>query len=94
MRIFDAPSARNQTYNLGNPDAITSIADLAQLVIAIVGTEKTMSPQFRELAPGAPREVPDIWAHIGRLEKDLNFQPRIGLREGLERIQNGLAKAK
>jgi UDP-glucose 4-epimerase len=94
MRVFDANKARNQTYNLGNPDAITTIADLAKLVIAIIGTDKTMSPEHREPAPGAYKEVPDIWADNARLDKELNFRPRIELREGLERIRNGLAGAK
>jgi nucleoside-diphosphate-sugar epimerase len=94
MRIFEAPNTRNQTYNLGNPDAITTIAELAQLVIEIVGIDKTMSPEYRQPAPGSPEEVLNIWADNARLEKELNFRPRIGLREGLERIQSALLKAK
>jgi nucleoside-diphosphate-sugar epimerase len=94
IRIFETPAARNQTYNLGNPDAITRIVDLAQLVIASIGPDKAMRPQFREPPPGVAREVPDIWADITRLETDLKFRPRIGLSEGLERIRRGLSEAK
>jgi nucleoside-diphosphate-sugar epimerase len=94
MRIFEAPAARNQTYNLGNPDAIMRIVDLAGLVIKMIGTDKAMQPEFREPPPGVAREVPDIWADISRLEKDLGFRPRIGLPEGLERIRRGLSEAK
>jgi nucleoside-diphosphate-sugar epimerase len=94
MRIFDVPAARNQTYNLGNPDAIIRIVDLAELVIKMIGTDKAMRPQFREPPPGVAREVPDIWADISRLEQDLVFRPRIGLPEGLERIRRGLVEAK
>ena len=94
IRIFETPAARNQTYNLGNPDAITRIVDLAQLVIASIGPDKAMRPEFREPPPGVAREVPDIWADITRLETDLKFRPRIGLSEGLERIRRGLSEAK
>jgi nucleoside-diphosphate-sugar epimerase len=94
MRVFDVPAARSRTYNLGNPDAIMRIADLAELVIKMIGTDKAMQPQFREPPPGVAREVPDIWADISRLEKDLGFRPRISLPEGLERIRRGLSETK
>jgi nucleoside-diphosphate-sugar epimerase len=40
--------------------------------------------------PGNDREVRAIWADIGRIDADIGFRPRIGLREGLQRIRNGL----
>ena len=94
MRIFNAAGARNQTYNLGNPEAVTTIANLAKLVIAIFATDRAMMPEHRKLPPGTRAEVPDIWANIERLEKDLNFRPRIGLQKGLERIREKLSGAK
>ena len=86
--------AQFQTYNLGNPDAIMRIVDLASLVIRMIGKDKAMKPEFREPPPGVAREVPDIWADISRIEGDLGFRPRIGLPEGLERIRRGLDEVK
>ena len=90
IRILKTPGARNRTYNLGNPDAVISIRDLAQLVIDVIAPGRNLTVQYAKGDPGRAAEVRAIWADIGQIGADLGFRPRIGLREGLERIRNGL----
>lgn len=90
-RILATPAARGRTYNLGNPDVVISIRDLAQIVIDVIAPGRGLTTEYRAAGCGAGAEVRAIWADIARIEEDLSFRPRIGLREGLERIRDGLA---
>ncbi len=76
-------AAVGQTINLGNGREIT-INELAQRVVEVVG------------APGAkivhdrprPGDVLRLFADSSRAQKVLAFAPRVGLREGLERLKD------
>jgi nucleoside-diphosphate-sugar epimerase len=91
IRILKTPEARNRTYNLGNPDAVISIRDLAELVIEVIAPAGNLVVEYKDAGAASANEVRAIWADIGRIEKDLGFRPRIGLREGLERIRDNLS---
>jgi UDP-glucuronate 4-epimerase len=93
VRAFEAPAARGRTYNLGNPDAVISIRDLARLVIDVIAPASGLAAEHRSDGAQAGKEVRAIWADISRIERDLGIRPRIALREGLERIRAGLSGA-
>jgi UDP-glucuronate decarboxylase len=65
--------------NLGNPEEFT-ILELAELVIELIGSRSRMA--FRPLPGDDPTQrCPDI--ELAR--RELGWQPRIPLREGLKR---------
>lgn len=65
--------------NLGNPEEF-SILELAELVIELTGSRSRMT--FRPLPGDDPTQrCPDI----ALARRELGWQPRVGLREGLRR---------
>ena len=65
--------------NLGNPNELT-VADLVRRVVALTGTGGAIA--HHPLPIDDPRRRrPDI----GKAERLLGWQPRIGLQQGLER---------
>jgi dTDP-glucose 4,6-dehydratase len=71
-------SGETGPINIGNPDEHTML-DLAHLVIELTGTSSTI--EFRPLPPDDPTQRrPDITLARERLE----WEPRVGIREGLE----------
>ncbi|GAB4128876.1 MAG: SDR family oxidoreductase [Acidobacteriota bacterium] len=65
--------------NLGNPQEVT-ILELAELINEITGNHSGL--QFKPLPRDDPeRRCPDI----SRARRELNWEPVVGLREGLER---------
>jgi nucleoside-diphosphate-sugar epimerase len=92
VRVLREPKARNRTYNLGNPDAVTSIRALAGHVISTMSPDKLLKPEFAARQGDGPMPVAAIWADVTRLEAEIGYRPRIGLREGLERIRAELQR--
>ena len=79
MRMMNGPDEFIGPVNLGNPDEFT-IRELAELVIELTGA-KTKLVQ-KPLPPDDPtRRQPDITL----ARKQLDWEPTIKLREGLER---------
>jgi UDP-glucuronate decarboxylase len=65
--------------NIGNPDERTML-DLAQFVLEVTGSGSTIV--FEPLPTDDPtRRCPDITL----ARRELGWEPRIGLREGIER---------
>ena len=76
------PEADGQVYNLGSSEVI-SLEDVARLFAQLV-------PGCRyELVPFPPErkaiDIGDYYGAFDRIRNALGWQPRIGLREGLER---------
>jgi UDP-glucuronate decarboxylase len=68
--------------NIGNPGEFT-IKELAELVVELTGTKAGL--EKRPLPPDDPtRRQPDI----GLAKKHLNWEPKIPLREGLQKTIN------
>jgi UDP-glucuronate decarboxylase len=77
--LMSAPRTVKTPMNLGNPDEFT-ILELAELVIELTGSRSRMT--FRPLPSDDPTQrCPDI--ELAR--RELGWQPRIALREGLKR---------
>jgi UDP-glucuronate decarboxylase len=79
IRLMDAPDSVTGPINLGNPVEFT-IIDLARKVIALTGSRSKLI--FEPLPADDPTQrKPDITL----ARKTLNWEPRIGLDEGLMR---------
>lgn len=77
-----SPAAHGRAYNLGG-DEIVSLGDLAALLVDVAGQGSVELVEFPE-----DRRRIDIGDYFGtyqRFADDLDWRPRIGLREGLER---------
>ncbi|HZV05795.1 MAG TPA: NAD(P)-dependent oxidoreductase [Gemmataceae bacterium] len=80
--IVDNPDANGRVFNIGNPDASVTTAELADRLVAINGSGSiTKVPS--EHSPIRLRS-PDI----SLARSVLSFQPRVGLEEGLRNTLN------
>jgi UDP-glucuronate decarboxylase len=78
-RLMNAEGDLSGAVNLGNPTEIT-IGELASRIVKMVGSSSKI--EFRALPKDDPRQrCPDI----SRARQHLQWQPRIGLDEGLSR---------
>ena len=76
----DRPDAAGRPFNLGNPEEHT-ILEYAQLVLELIPSSSS-SISYHDPVPDDPaRRRPDI----GRARSELNWQPRVPLRDGLSR---------
>jgi UDP-glucuronate decarboxylase len=79
MRLMSHPEPLRAPVNLGNPEEFT-ILELAELVIELTGSRARTV--FRPLPSDDPTQrCPDI----DRARSELDWRPRVALREGLER---------
>ena len=73
--------ANGQVYNLGS-DEVVSLLELAELLVEAAGGS------FR-LVPFPPErkviDIGDYYADFTKIRDDLGWEPRVGLREGLQR---------
>lgn len=78
--IYKAMFSRlNEPVNLGNPDEFT-ILELAKLIVELTDTKAKIV--FRALPEDDPKQrKPDI----AKAKKNLNWQPKIELKEGLKK---------
>jgi UDP-glucuronate decarboxylase len=77
--LMSAPRGVKTPMNLGNPEEFT-ILELAEMVIELTGSRSRMT--FRPLPGDDPAQrCPDI--ELAR--RELGWQPRVALREGLKR---------
>jgi UDP-glucose 4-epimerase len=74
-----APGVSGRVYNVGCGRAL-SILELLQAICGLLG--KPFDPLF---APPRQGDVKHSWADISAARRDLGFQPRVELREGLRR---------
>lgn len=79
------PQAQGQVFNIGAV-AETSIGDLAEMIVAAVGSRSPIQRTSYESVYGArfediPRRVPDI----SRARAVLGWEPQVGLEDGLKR---------
>lgn len=86
LRLMEADAVG--PVNLGNPQEYR-VADLAREVLRLTGARGVL--RFLPLPADDPRQRrPDI----ERARKLLGFEPRVGLREGLERTISSFATAR
>lgn len=79
VRLMNSPEDVTGPINLGNPGEFT-IRELAELVIELTGSKSTL--EHLPLPPDDPKQRrPDIT----RARNTLGWEPKIALREGLQR---------
>ena len=79
MRLMDSDSAVGAPVNLGNPNELT-VSDLVDRVLALTGSKSKVT--YHPLPVDDPRRrKPDIGSAI----RQLGWQPRVALQQGLER---------
>jgi UDP-glucuronate decarboxylase len=79
MRLMNSPGEITGPINLGNPSEFT-IRELAELVLELTGSSSELV--FKPLPQDDPRQRrPDI----SKAKSMLDWEPRVQLREGLER---------
>ena len=79
LKLALSERASGEVVNIGNPDEITIIG-LAHLVKELTASQSPI--EFHPLPPDdPPRRCPDIT----KARNLLNWEPRVGLREGLEK---------
>lgn len=89
VKAMETTGTKGQVINLGNPDEFT-ILELADMVKKVTGS--TSEIKFVEGLPedDPKRRKPDIEKAKGLL----NWEPRVGLEEGLNRLVNSLKTSK
>jgi UDP-glucose 4-epimerase len=73
--------AAGKVYNLGDADPVT-LAELAEILVELNGKGAW------QLVPFPPDrkaiDIGDFWADFGRIDRELDWRPRVALRDGLE----------
>jgi nucleoside-diphosphate-sugar epimerase len=82
IAMATSAKADGRAYNVASGTGISMI-DLAKEVIAIAGAGRIEHVEWPALARQI--ETGDFIADISRIRKELGWQPRIALREGLEK---------
>ena len=80
LTLATAPAADGRAYNVASGTG-TAMADLAAMVIDLAGSGRIAHTEWPALA--AQIETGDFVADIGRMRRDLDWAPSIGLRDGL-----------
>jgi nucleoside-diphosphate-sugar epimerase len=81
LAISESPVADGRAYNVGSGTG-TKMVDLAEQVIAIAGGGRIEHVAWPALAQQV--ETGDFIADISRIARELDWQPLIALRDGLE----------
>lgn len=75
-----SPDVPHRIYNLGNDDP-EQLMDLIRYTESAVGVEAE-----KILEPMQAGDLPKTWADISRARSELDYDPKTGLREGLEQF--------
>jgi UDP-glucose 4-epimerase len=78
IKAAEAPAAVGKVYNIG-AGGRTSVLDLVEHLNQLLGTR--VEPVF---APARPGDVRHSQADISRARRDLGYEPKVSLVEGLE----------
>jgi nucleoside-diphosphate-sugar epimerase len=82
MTMAASPAADGRTYNVASGTGISMI-ELAKQIMAIAGSGRIEHVEWPALARQI--ETGDFIADVSRIREELGWQPRIPLREGLEK---------
>ena len=74
--------ANGQVFNLGGTEPI-SLRDLVELLIDVVGEGRYRLVPFPEEKKAI--DIGSVYADYGKIRRALGWEPKVGLREGLER---------
>jgi UDP-glucuronate 4-epimerase len=80
--IYRGPSTESpyKIYNIGNNQPV-QLNDFIQVLENHLGKKA-----IKKLLPMQPGEVPETFADIDELVKDINFKPQVSIEEGIEKF--------
>jgi nucleoside-diphosphate-sugar epimerase len=84
-KILEQPVAANRLYNIGNPQQVFTLKELADKVINILAPRSGLTTSVGD-ATAASTDIREMVADIGRARSELNFLPQVTLDEGLRRM--------
>lgn len=88
--ILENSISHGKTYNLGNSNQIKSLSELAQLVIDTVSLKDNLHVELLEGFDGADRnaerEIHTRYCDTSLAHKELGYEPKISVEEGIKRI--------
>jgi nucleoside-diphosphate-sugar epimerase len=79
LSALSSAAASGQVFNIGNPDAVADTNGLAELIVSLVPGSKVRPGTVSRAEVGYRTPV------IDKARKLLDYEPCVGLREGLER---------
>ncbi|MGZ5050303.1 MAG: NAD-dependent epimerase [Methylobacter sp.] len=96
-KVIDKPAEANPDWSGDNPDPATSFAPYrlynlgnskpVHLLAFIETLEKCLGKQaIKNLLPMQPGDVPDTYADVSDLTRDLGYKPETSLEDGIERF--------
>ena len=97
VRVSDRPATANPSWSGDTPDPATSNApfriynignskpvELLEYVAAI--EEAAGRESIRDYVPMQPGDVPDTWADVSDLEREMGYRPNTPVKEGIARF--------
>lgn len=91
IQLAECDAAIGETVNVGSSHEI-SIGDLVNLVQKVLGSNVTVETADERVRP-EKSEVERLWCDNTRIQSMTGFQPRVTLKEGLERTASWLRKS-
>ncbi len=82
LKMAESPAGVGRTYNVGSGVG-TPLVDMARAIAAMAGSGRLEMVAWPQLAERI--ETGDFVADIGRVRRELGWEPRVSLPEGLER---------
>jgi UDP-glucose 4-epimerase len=82
LRMAELQASSGRTYNVGSGVG-TRLVDMARAIAAIASGERLETIAWPPLAEQI--ETGDFVADVGRIRRELSWEPRVSLQEGLER---------
>jgi nucleoside-diphosphate-sugar epimerase len=80
LLLLGSRRAEGEVFNLGNPEAVCTVRELALAIRAAAGSSSPLQEETLTF-----EDVEDRVPSIRKAESVLGFEPRVGLRDGLER---------
>ena len=71
-------------YQLGTGKP-TSINRLLEMMVEIVGKYYSLNVRYGDFRPG---EVRNTWCDIGKAKRELHYEPKVSIEEGLRKTWN------
>jgi nucleoside-diphosphate-sugar epimerase len=82
LKLAELPASAGRTYNVGSGVG-TPLVDMARAVTSIAGGGRLEMVAWPPLAERT--ETGDFVADVGRIRRELGWEPRVSLAEGLQR---------
>lgn len=78
--VADAAAASGEIFNLGNPDAAVTTAELARTIKRLTGSSRPIT-----FTPAREADIRERVPRIDKARRLLDWSPRIGLEDGIRR---------